>query len=124
MFGFFDPVSLVAVAVTVKQLSRTLVCFWGDTHHPLQTSCVNGPIDDEQEEDEFQDCLTVIEVESSAANAVTIPTILTTEPSGSTPTTTAGTSWRRLRGVLSAAGAAREIVAEKQGLCPPGEFSN
>ena len=78
--------------------------------------------EEEHEEDEFQDCLTVIQVESSAN--VTIPTILTTAPSADDTTSTAApaeaaTSWRRLRGVLSATGSARAVAAEKQGLCPP-----
>ena len=56
-----------------------------------------------EEEDEFQDCLTVIQAESStSANNATIPTILTTAPSAEDDAVPPAASWRRLRGVLSA----------------------
>ena len=62
-----------------------------------------------EEEDEFQDCLTVIQAESSStsANNATIPTILTTAPpSAEDDAVPPAASWRRLRGVLSATAAA------------------
>ena len=70
-----------------------------------------------EEEDEFQDCLTVIQAESStSANNATIPTILTTAPSAEEDATVPpAASWRRLRGVLSATAAAASRDAETAG---------
>ena len=69
-----------------------------------------------EEEDEFQDCLTVIQAESSStsANNATIPTILTTAPppSAEDDAVPPAASWRRLRGVLSATAAAASRDAE------------
>ena len=69
-----------------------------------------------EEEDEFQDCLTVIQAESSSsANNATIPTILTTAPSAEDDATVPpAASWRRLRGVLSATAASRDETGEAE----------